>query len=184
MVSPELDQALAEDIGRFYADPLGFVLYAFPWDSDPTLQIVKLPEPWSFAYACEYGPDAWACELLLPMGGLISVDWVKYIDTSGTLQTLATDQYMPDPAHEPGRILRAYGATWPSVRSQHNAVQVQYITGYGTTAVSVPAPIRHWIKLGLTFLYEQRSHSGVGAKEVSEFRFADALLDPYYIYGT
>jgi hypothetical protein len=68
VASPSLDLALAEDLSRFYADPLGFVLYAFPWDTDASLQIVKLPEPWSLAYGCEYGPDAWACELLEDIG--------------------------------------------------------------------------------------------------------------------
>lgn len=61
-MNPELQ--LATDIGRFFDDPLGFVMYAYPWDSDPTLQLVKLQSPWNLVYACEYGPDAWACELL------------------------------------------------------------------------------------------------------------------------
>jgi hypothetical protein len=55
---------LAKDCGRFFDDALGFVLYAFPWDSDPALQVVKLPAPWNMVYNCEYGPDVWACEFL------------------------------------------------------------------------------------------------------------------------
>ncbi len=47
-----------------YADPLGFVLYAFPWAEDPSLQLVRLPAPWNLVYDSEFGPDAWACELL------------------------------------------------------------------------------------------------------------------------
>ena len=47
---PEVD--LAEAMGRFYADPLGFVMYAFPWDSDPALQLVELQEPWASRYGC------------------------------------------------------------------------------------------------------------------------------------
>lgn len=54
---------LAEDIGGFYSDPLGFVLYAYPWDTDPDLQVVKLPEPWASRYNSTYGPDQWFCEL-------------------------------------------------------------------------------------------------------------------------
>lgn len=69
MASPaELDQALAEDLAGFYADPLGFVMYAFPWDSDASLQLVKLSEPWASRYGCEFGPDAWACEFLESVG--------------------------------------------------------------------------------------------------------------------
>lgn len=55
-------------MGRFFADPLGFVMYAYPWDSDPALRVVKLEAPWSFLYACEYGPDRWACEALDQIG--------------------------------------------------------------------------------------------------------------------
>lgn len=51
-------------MGRFYADPLGFVLYAYDWDNDPALQVVKLPSPWDLVYGSKYGPDAWACEFL------------------------------------------------------------------------------------------------------------------------
>ncbi len=59
---------LAQDMGRFFDDPLGFVMYAYPWDADPTLKVVKLVEPWSERYGCEYGPDAWACEFLEEIG--------------------------------------------------------------------------------------------------------------------
>jgi hypothetical protein len=37
------DIELAEDMARFYADPLGFVMYAYPWDTDPALQLVSCP---------------------------------------------------------------------------------------------------------------------------------------------
>ena len=58
-------------MARFYSDPLGFVMYAYPWDTDPSLQLVKLAEPWSLAYGCEYGPDAWACAFLDKLGQLV-----------------------------------------------------------------------------------------------------------------
>lgn len=57
------EQLLCEDMARFYADPLGFVMYSYPWDTDPALQLVKLPAPWNLIYDSEYGPDTWFCEL-------------------------------------------------------------------------------------------------------------------------
>ena len=60
--------ALAEYMARFSHDPLGFVICAYPWDSDPSIQLVKLPEPWRSKYDCEYGPDKWACQLLEDVG--------------------------------------------------------------------------------------------------------------------
>lgn len=62
------DMQLADEIARFYADPLGFVMFAYEWDTDPALQVCKLPEPWCFIYDCEFGPDVWACELLDTIG--------------------------------------------------------------------------------------------------------------------
>jgi hypothetical protein len=58
------DEMLAEDMGRFYDDPLGFVMYAYDWDNDQSLQIVELVEPWATKYKLKYGPDKWACEFL------------------------------------------------------------------------------------------------------------------------
>lgn len=85
-------QMLAEDMARLYADPLGFVLYAYPWDKDPSLQIVKLPEPYNQKYNSVYGPDKWACEFLTELGELVkqrnfdgihAVDAIREATTSG-----------------------------------------------------------------------------------------------------
>ena len=88
----ELDAALAQDLAQFYADPLGFVMYAFPWDSDKSLQLVKLQSPWRERYGCQYGPDAWACEFLESVGrdvaargfdGVSAVAPIQYAVSSG-----------------------------------------------------------------------------------------------------
>jgi hypothetical protein len=66
------NQMLAEDMARFYADPLGFVMYAYPWNTDKSLQLVQLVEPWRSRYGCDYGPDEWACQFLEDLGAKIS----------------------------------------------------------------------------------------------------------------
>lgn len=63
-----VDEQIADDIGKFWDNPLGFVMYAYDWDTDRELQVVKLPSPWNLVYNSEYGPDAWACELLTRIG--------------------------------------------------------------------------------------------------------------------
>lgn len=60
----DIDAMLAEDMGRFFADALGFVMYAYDWDNDPALHIVKLPPQYKTRFNCEYGPDLWACEFM------------------------------------------------------------------------------------------------------------------------
>lgn len=62
------DILLAQDMATFFADPLGFVMYAYPWDTDPSLQLVELQEPWASRYGCKHGPDAWACQFLDDVG--------------------------------------------------------------------------------------------------------------------
>lgn len=54
MLTPA-DRDLAHDMARFYADPLGFVMYAFPWGSPGLL--AKHP-----------GPDSWQQEFLTELG--------------------------------------------------------------------------------------------------------------------
>lgn len=65
------DLMLAEDMGRFYDDPLGFVMYAYDWTNDPALQIVELVEPYASRYNSKYGPDLWSCEFLENVGNQV-----------------------------------------------------------------------------------------------------------------
>lgn len=66
-----LDEQLADALADFYADPLGHVMFSYPWDSDPSIQLVELVEPWKSRYNSKYGPDKWACEFLDRLGGEI-----------------------------------------------------------------------------------------------------------------
>lgn len=86
------NEELAADIGKFYADPLGYVMFVFPWDTDPSIQQVQLQEPWASRYNCKYGPDAWACEFLDALGeeikdrgfdGTTTVRPIKFSTASG-----------------------------------------------------------------------------------------------------
>lgn len=59
---------LIDDMVEFVDDPLGFVMYAYPWDTDPSIQVVELSEPWASKYGLKFGPDDWACEYLETLG--------------------------------------------------------------------------------------------------------------------
>lgn len=59
---------LADLIGRFYADPLGYVMFNWDWDNDKDISLVELKEPWASRYGCKYGPDEWACKFLDNLG--------------------------------------------------------------------------------------------------------------------
>jgi len=68
------DEMLADDMGRFFADPLGFVMYAYDWEEDESIKLVKLSEPYASRYDCEYGPDIWACEILDEIGAMVAAN--------------------------------------------------------------------------------------------------------------
>ena len=63
-----VNQQLMDDIGSFYADPLGYVMYVFPWSTDRSIQQVELQSPYKERFNCKYGPDQWACEFLDDLG--------------------------------------------------------------------------------------------------------------------
>ena len=56
------DEKLAILIGRYYDDPLGYVMFVFPWDTYKPIQMVELQSPYKERFPnAKYGPDAWAC---------------------------------------------------------------------------------------------------------------------------
>lgn len=69
-------------------------------------------------------------EIILPRPPIISVDSVQYIDTNGTLQTLASTVYDDDLYSHPSRIALAYAQSWPSIRGDINSVIITYKAGY------------------------------------------------------
>jgi hypothetical protein len=83
---------LTADISNFFADPLGYVMYIFPWDTDLSIQQVELEEPYASKYRSKYGPDRWACEFLDDLGreirkrgfdGRTTVEPIRFSTASG-----------------------------------------------------------------------------------------------------
>jgi hypothetical protein len=86
------DNQIADDIAGFYDDPLGYVMYAFPWDTEPAIQQVPLAKQYKERFASEFGPDVWACEFLDDLGrqikkrafnGKDSVEPIRFTTASG-----------------------------------------------------------------------------------------------------
>lgn len=86
------DQKLSDAVSSFYNDPLGYVMFVFPWDTDQSIQMVKLEPPYSDRYNSEYGPDRWACEFLDELGveirkrgfnGQTAVEPIRFTTASG-----------------------------------------------------------------------------------------------------
>lgn len=111
----------------------------------------------------------------LPKPPVTSVPSITYIDTNGTSQTWAADQYQKDlpsgPTAARARITTAYGVTYPSTRSVFNAVTVRFVCGYGTAA-DVPEAIKAAMLLLIQYNYERQADEKLKAA-------AESLLWPY-----
>ena len=102
------DEVLADEMAGFYADPLGYVMFTFPWDTEASIQVVPLAEGVEEHLTaadreyrdsvrarfpgCKYGPDLWACQFLDELGeqikargfdGYHPVDPIRFATVSG-----------------------------------------------------------------------------------------------------
>lgn len=119
--------------------------------------------------------------ILLPMPPAVSVASIQYVDTAGTTQTLAADQYRFTQGDLFGAIKPAYGVTWPTVRSQDDAITVAFTAGYGSNPGDVPAAIRQAILLLVAHWFNNREAVAIG--QFTELPLAVAsLLNGYRTY--
>jgi uncharacterized phiE125 gp8 family phage protein len=94
--------------------------------------------------------------ITLPKTPLQSVTHVKYYDTNDAQQTLVVNtDYIVDAVSRPARIAPAYGKYWPSTRYKPNAVEIQFVCGFGA-AVTVPPELKRELQVRLTHAYENR----------------------------
>jgi len=123
-------------------------------------------------------------EILIPKAPLASVTSLKYTDSAGTQQTWDASNYTVDapvgPQADVGRIVKAFGVSWPSTRAEINAVEVRFVAGYGTTgATDVPAGILQGMLMMIGHMYENRQNVVIGtiAQEVPQMN--QSLWMPY-----
>jgi len=81
----------------------------------------------------------------LPYSPLVSVSSVKTFDDSDTETTMASSRYYVDTASDYGRVVLRTGETWDDMLRVANAIEITYVAGYGSSASSVPAPIKQGI---------------------------------------
>lgn len=109
-----------------------------------------------------------------------SVDAVKYVDTNGTQQTLASTEYQVSlNSHLCARIAPAFGKSWPTVRSQMDAVQIDFTAGWAD-ASQVPANIKRWVLMRVGAYYDNREAWTLG-KAIERNSFVDRLLDRWRV---
>ena len=93
----------------------------------------------------------------LPLPPLQSVTSVKYVDEDGNEHTFSSTYYIVDTYREPGRLVLASNASWPSNTLQETAgVRVRFVAGYGDDGDDVPAKFKQAILLLIGHYYEHR----------------------------
>lgn len=132
----------------------------------------------------EVSLDGFPCwELILPRGKVQSVTSITYIDTAGDEQTLSSAEYIVDTKSDIPRITPAYGYTWPSTQCRINAVTITIISGFGSTASSVPDAIRHAVMLLAADFYNNREGHSDLKLEAIPFGIK-SLVQPYRVNQT
>lgn len=104
-------------------------------------------------------------EIIVPLPPLQSVTSLKYVDTAGVEQTLASSDYQVDTNDTPGRIKPEPTASWPSIETgRYNAVTVRFVAGFGAAA-AVPEHLKSAMYLLIGHWYE---HPEADAMRVSK----------------
>ena len=122
----------------------------------------------AFPVAPRGGPGA----IQLAKSPVIGVDHVKFYDVEGVQRTLSPADYQVDDVSEPGYVVPAPGKAWPATAARINAVEVQYVAGYGPSPDDVPAAIKQYVLGKLEDSYFPSS----GAQYLCR------LLDRYRVY--
>lgn len=144
MQACDVDKLLCEDMGKFFADPLGFVMYAYPWNTDKALRLVELPETYQKKYGSKYGPDQWAIDLLENVG--------KQVKKNGFDLTKAVDaiQVAVVSGHGVGKsAVTAWIVNWIMSTRPHSKGIVTAMT-YAQLETKTWAEIAKWTKRSIT----------------------------------
>lgn len=125
----------------------------------------------------------------LPYPPLQSVDYIKYLDGDGTLQTLigSPSQWIEDTASEPARVQTLEGGSWPATKTQIGAVRIGFTCGYAPGVGSptdygynVPKLVKQWMQVRISTFYEHRESIIVGQTVNQPPRdYVDGLLDGF-----
>lgn len=132
-------------------------------------------------------------EIQIPLAPLQSVDFIKYYDPEGALQTLDVADYNVDNVSTPGWVLPGLNG-WPSTLFGPNTVTIRFKAGYSPNTNSPPdlvANVPRVIKLAMKMLishwYEHREPvaeaTSRGFLNSQEIPFTvQRLLEPYKVY--
>jgi len=102
------------------------------------------------------GNDTQTLTISTPTAALSAVNSIKYIDTAGANQIWSSAYYDVDTSSIVGRVMPAYGQTYPATRWDINAVTVRFVAGYGTSPADVPRNDQLFLQQAIACRFEHR----------------------------
>ncbi|MGF7005803.1 head-tail connector protein [Aminobacter sp. BE322] len=126
-------------------------------------------------------------EIRIPMGPVLSVDKIEFVDPAGGDQTVAPAAYEWRRGFLDARIRPAVGASWPATRDRLDAVTVTFKAGYpGTDGATpnlamVPEALRHAMLMLIAHWTANRETSVVGAVPAEVLFGFDAILNQFRV---
>jgi hypothetical protein len=120
------------------------------------------------------------CLQLLP-SPVLAIDAVTTYAPSGASAVWAASNYFLDSGSKPARLVLVDGVSWPTNLRAKNALSVSISAGYGEDATDVPLDVKHAIRTGAAFLYENRGASLSGEAGAALSRLLKPTVDRYRI---
>ncbi len=141
-----LDLELADEIAKFYADPLGYVRFAFPW---------REPGP-----LAEYdGPDQWQTEFLAELGAKVKERGFNGVDAVDAIREAVAS------GHGIGKsTIAGWLVSWLMSTRPHSIGTVTSNT-FAQLQSKTWASIQRWMKLGITEHWFKIGGDRIYAKE-------------------
>ena len=112
-------------------------------------------------------------EIDLPIAPLRSVGGVRVKDVSGNPMTVSEQSYLVDLASRPPRLVWNNSAP-PLPGLAAKGIEIDLTAGFGDSAASVPAPLKHAVLMLTAHWYEHRDPQEIGQDGA---RIPDAVSD-------
>ena len=164
--------------------------WTFWRDAFPHRERDRLPHDGYFELPVDFADEAQRM-IAIPRPPLQSVTFLKTYDAKNQAITFDAAKYFVDAASEPGRIVLNQASSWPTGLRPANAVEIEFIAGYGE-ASAVPDALKQGMLLWIKLLYANRNwlfEQGESTAGLIEFNRDDvpppvaSLWSPYKIYA-
>lgn len=119
--------------------------------------------------------DHFPCEIVVPLGPVISITSIGYTDSAGDPATVAT--WRADIESSPLRIWPARDTSWPAIVCEPGAVKVTFVCGY----TDIPVDLKWAILLIVGHFYEHREAVTTDLKAIELPMGVSSILERYRV---